>query len=308
MKDEQRSLFRRKDTYSRKFECVILAMDKKAEPYTAWIQSELNKRSKKDLEFRSNVIKCYESALAKEETLAQHSFENGSFFVISCNSVNEEKRSVTVHLCMNGLNQIHKNMGVADAFKMIDDQWAMYQNNLAKQKTKTAAPPNHVQAVLKWVNEGKMLKHKSYDDAIHFLLEKRNEALTEEGLTPAAVPFPFKSEVAQKVSAKVTASNPENLLDKISGMFGKDGAGLKKITDKDPDVIEINSGNSTPAPNMPAPIPTLGSSSFPTGNLPPPMPGLPGLIPGLPGIPPPINNQPPPGMPPINIFNPQMFR
>lgn len=126
MRAEQIQLIKRRDALARKKECIVMATDKEAEPYMMWLVQELKKKSTNDVEFRAEGVKCFESSLSNEEAFASKGFEEGVLLVMSVNKVNEQKRSVTVHLCMNGLNQIHKNMGVRDALQMIQDQWDAY--------------------------------------------------------------------------------------------------------------------------------------------------------------------------------------
>jgi hypothetical protein len=190
MRAEQIQLIKRRDALARKKECIVMATDKEAEPYMMWLVQELKKKSTKDVEFRAEGVKCFESGLSNEEAFASKGFEEGVLLVMSVNKVNEQKRSVTVHLCMNGLNQIHKNMGVRDALQMIQDQWDAYLRNLeeitgvGKQPGVVVPPPTDLQHLLTWASEGKDLQTEQYDMLISFLTEKRNINLKNAGTDP----------------------------------------------------------------------------------------------------------------------------
>jgi len=190
MRAEQIQLIKRRDALARKKECIVMATDKEAEPYMMWLVQELKKKSTKDVEFRAEGVKCFESSLSNEEAFASKGFEQGVLLVMSVNKVNEQKRSVTVHLCMNGLNQIHKNMGVRDALQMIQDQWDAYLRNLGeitgvgKQPGVVVPPPTDLQHLLTWASEGKDLQTEQYDMLISFLTEKRNINLKNAGTDP----------------------------------------------------------------------------------------------------------------------------
>ena len=62
MRAEQAQLIKRRDALSRKCECIVMATDKVAEPYMAWLVQELKKKSNEKAEFRAEGIKCFESA------------------------------------------------------------------------------------------------------------------------------------------------------------------------------------------------------------------------------------------------------
>merc|ERR1712142_649563 len=130
MKEEHDKLVARRSTLSRKYEAYVIALDKAAEPYMSWLCNELEKKSTDLMKFRTKGIKCFDTPLAAEDSYSRSLFDEGSLMIIKVNSVNEQKRSVTVHLRMNELNQIHKNMQVRDALQMIQDQWDAYLRNL----------------------------------------------------------------------------------------------------------------------------------------------------------------------------------
>ena len=181
---EMNSLLSKRNTLSRKFEAYVLALDKNAEPYMSWLVQELEKKSTPQLSFRAKGIKCSENPLAKEELFKRNLFEEGSLMIIRVDSMNEQKRSVTVHLCMNELNQIHKNMQVRDALSMIQDQWNIYSQHLMLVKIKRNTPPSHVSTGLKWMGEGKQLKVAQYDAILGFVMDKRSRALMDQGKDP----------------------------------------------------------------------------------------------------------------------------
>merc|ERR1711981_3551 len=134
MKKEYIQLMKKRDQLSRKRECVVLALDEKSEPYMAWLVMELKKRSTPDLEFRVEGIKAYETTLSNPEAYTAEAFEEGTLMVVSVNEINEAKRSVTIHLCMNELNQIHKNMQVRDALQMIQEQWDEFNAGIEQKE------------------------------------------------------------------------------------------------------------------------------------------------------------------------------
>jgi len=175
---------------SRKFEAYVLALDKPSEPYMSWLCNELEKKSTDVVKFRAKGVKCFETPLAAEEPYSRSLFEEGALMVIRVNSMNEQKRSVTVHLCMNELNQIHKNMQVRDALSMIQDQWNIYVQHLMMVKLKTNLPPAHVSTTLRWLSEGKNLKISQYDAVLHYIMEKRTKCLLDQNIDPATQPPP----------------------------------------------------------------------------------------------------------------------
>lgn len=293
LKHEQKALILKRDTIQRKHECVVLALDKKAEPYMAWLVQELKKNNTDEVPFRVDSVKCYESSLANEESVAQHSFEQGALLVISANSLNEDKRSVTVHICMNGLNQIHKNMGAGEAFRMIEEQWETYLTSVSKLTSKSHLPSRQVENLLKRVSDGKQLQKAQYDDLIKYLTDKRDTSSKS------------KSSASKTLNSE---GQPDTnvLIDKLTGMFGADGSGLNEImksrnANKSSDCISIHSRSGTQSPMQ---IEAIGGGNIPAShpnftNLPPP--GLP--VPNGLALPHPMM-----GVPPVNVFTSQIFR
>lgn len=190
MSNQHTELIAKKVNLSRKFEAYVLALDKPAEPYMSWLCNEMEKKSTNQIKFRARGVKCAETPLAAEEPYSRSLFEEGALMVIKVNQTNEQKRSVTVHLCMNELNQIHKNMQVRDALSMIQDQWNIYVQHLMMVKLKTNLPPAHMTTTLKWLSEGKNLKISQYDAVLSYIMDKRTKCLRDQNLDPNVYPVP----------------------------------------------------------------------------------------------------------------------
>ena len=113
MTSETNQLIARKVNLSRKFEAYVLALDKPSEPYMSWLCNELEKKSTDVVKFRAKGVKCFETPLAAEEPYSRSLFEEGALMVIRVNSMNEQKRSVTVRLGVTrGLVSLSKNKKV----------------------------------------------------------------------------------------------------------------------------------------------------------------------------------------------------